>query len=77
MEVTLKLKVNGIELELTQQDARELGEKLLELTGGKTVEFSPVYVQRPLWEWPNDRNDRIWTSSSGTAKLFQQKVNDE
>ena len=51
MEITLKLKVKDVEIELSKEDAIKLKEALEELTGAKVVKEYIPYPAWPSYPW--------------------------
>ena len=51
MELKIKLKVKDTEIELTEDEARELKKRLDNICAWKT-EYVPYYPTYPTWTWP-------------------------
>ena len=71
MELKIKLKVKGVEIEMDEADAEELHKFLNKIYGKKEKE--PVYIPTPYpvhrWSsWPY--YDVTWTSCSDTSGTF-------
>ena len=76
MDITIKLKVKGIELELTRQEAKELADALDGLTGTerlRVVPYEPMlipwyptsYPTYPPLPWYG--TPVVWSNISGTV----------
>ena len=69
MDITIKLKVKGIEIELTRQEAKELADALDGLTGTerwRVIPYEPLpwYPTYPTYPtYP----DLPWSNISGTV----------
>jgi hypothetical protein len=61
MDITLKLKIKDVEIELSREDAKKLKEALDELVGTKTIEH-----HHHDWDWRPYRYPWIWTTPSIT-----------
>lgn len=68
MNVTIKIKMKNVEVELTQQEALELRDILDKLCGGEKVVIStPYYV--PVYPYPHPWYQGTWTVSSDNTTI--------
>lgn len=75
MNVTIKIKMKNVEVELTQQEAFELRDILTKICGGenKVIVSTPYYV--PVYPYPwyqgtwtvSSNNTTLTTGNTGTA----------
>jgi len=77
MELILKLKIGDMEIELTEKEAKELGEKLMELTNGNKEVVRIIEREYPIyhpWTTVYPYYSRVltndhWASSDGSIGI--------
>ena len=81
MEITIKLKVKGVEIKLTRQEAKELADALDGLTGTERWHVIPYYPGTipvpwyptyPTYPWPY--TPFVWTNTGGTMALSNDDI---
>ncbi len=83
MDITLRLKVKGVEIELTREDAKELRDALNSLVGEPKVVHEYCNYPWPYWKWPTlpyttgvgpKKGDVTWVSYDSNVSLTASNV---